>query len=326
MFKKSQGIEIKNRLLKSEEKEMRKPIVSLCLPTNGMIEWVFPALDSIYEQEVENSLFEVIVTNNGDNKEFDIMMTEYATRHSNLIYKKTNAYMFYNQLEALKLASGEYLKFINHRSIFVTDGLMKIINVIRKYEKDKPVIYFSDGVLQKEEYVLNNFDEFVCALGRFASWTTGVGIWKEDYDKIREDVKIDKISPHSCILFSERKKDQYLIENFEFAQDIETDHRKKGKYDLFKAFAVEEITITLNLFIDGDITAETFKTVKQDYRRFVAELYWDFVIRKAPCSYDLSGFNDAMGIFFDKSEIKRELIYIGIKKILYKVKRLGRKK
>lgn len=304
---------------------MQKPIISLCLPTNGIVEWVFPVLDSIYAQNVENSLFEVIITNNGDSEEFNTKMEEYATRHDNIVYKKTNVYMFYNQLEALKLASGKYLKFVNHRSVFVADGLTKIINIINECEKDKPVIYFSNGVLQKKEYILNNFDEFVCTLGRFASWTTGVGIWKDDYDKIQDNIKIDKISPHSCILFSERKRDKYIIENFEFAKDIETDHRKKGKYDLFKAFAVEEITITLNLFIDGDITAKTFKAVKQDYRRFVAELYWDFVIRKTPCSYDLSGFNDAMGIFFSQSEIRRELVVVGIKRILYKVERMRRK-
>ena len=80
------------------------PIISLCLPTNGVIECFFPVLDSIYNQDVENNLFEVIVTNNGNNYQFDVMMQEYAEKHENLIYKKTDAYMFHNQLEALKLA------------------------------------------------------------------------------------------------------------------------------------------------------------------------------------------------------------------------------
>lgn len=104
---------------------MEHPIISLCLPTNGIIEWVFPVLDSIYSQDVDNSLFEVVVTNNGDNDKFDKMMMNYAGIHSNLIYKKTDAYMFYNQLEALKLASGTYLKFVNHRAAFTKGALKK---------------------------------------------------------------------------------------------------------------------------------------------------------------------------------------------------------
>ena len=63
--------------------------LSLCLPTNGISEWVFPALDSIYSQEVNNDKFEVIVTDNGNNDEFRMDMEKYSKEHANLIYKKT---------------------------------------------------------------------------------------------------------------------------------------------------------------------------------------------------------------------------------------------
>lgn len=300
---------------------MQEPILSLCLPTNGIIEWVFPVLDSIYNQNVDKKLFEVIVTNNGDNQKFDIMMCNYEKKHENLIYKKNNAYMFYNQLEALKLANGEYLKFINHRGVFYDGALIKMINIIRENRREKPIIFFGNGVFKKNRYILNNFNEYVCTLKRYASWTTGVGIWKDDYKKISENIRIDMISPHSCILFSERKREKYLIENLCFSRDIEVDESKKGKYDLFKAFAVEEVMITLNLFIDGDITAKTFKIVKKDYGRFVAELYWKHIIKKIPCSYNLSGFDEVMGIFFSKREIIMQMILIHAKRILKKIVR-----
>lgn len=303
---------------------MIEPIVSLCLPTNGVSEWVFPVLDSIYEQNVDDSLFEIVVTNNGDNEDFHKMILEYAGKHSNLIYKKTVAYMFDNQLEALKLASGKYFKLINHRGIFTEGALQHIVNVIRDNEEKKPVIFFSSGKLEKDEYKLDSFDEFVCEIKRYASWTTGVGIWKEDYERIGENVKIDKISPHSCILFSERKKENYLIDNYIFENEIVSDHSKKGTYDLFKAFAVEEFSITLNLYIDGDITVKTLKKVKKDYRKFVAELYWHFMIKKDECSYDLSGFNDSMGIFYTTMDIYRTMLVVGVEKIINKLKKLGR--
>lgn len=281
---------------------MKKPILSLCLPTNGIVEWVFPVLDSIYVQSENQDLFEVIVTNNGDNEEFHRLMTGYAAKYSNLIYKKTDAYMFHNQLEALKLASGEYLKFVNHRAIMTEGSVDKMIKTVTENIVEKPVMYFSNGVLRKD-YEVKNFDDFVVRLGRYASWTTGVGIWKSDYDCLPSDLKIDKISPHSCILFANRDRQNYKIYNFKFSEEIETSHAKKGTYDLFKAFGVEELTITQNLYIDGDITAETLKRVKNDYRKFVADLYWSFCIKKKPCSYDLSGFDDAMGIYFNKYDI-----------------------
>lgn len=300
---------------------MNEPILSLCLPTNGVIEWVFPVLDSIYNQNVDLNMFEIIVTDNGDNKEFENKMLRYKENHSNLIYKKTTSYMFYNQLDTLKLANGKYLKFVNHRGLFVDGALEKMIKLVCKNEENKPVIFFGNGVLKDNVYKLKNFDDFVSTIGHLASWTTGVGIWKDDYDKIPENIKIDKISPHSCILFSERHKNEYLIDNSVFSKEIVVDQRKKGTYDLFKGFAVEEITITLNLFINGDISANTFKKVKNDYKKFVADLYWQYIIEKRPCSYDLFGFEDAMGIFFTKKEIIFEVILLILNKIKNKIVR-----
>lgn len=280
-----------------------QPVVSLCLPTNGVMEWVFPVLDSIYSQNVALDLFEVIVTDNGNNEEFNKLMMNYSAKYSNLIYKKTNAYMFDNQLEALKLANGLYFKFVNHRYLFTDCSLNHLIDVIRKNEKEKPVIYFSNGVLESDFYDFSSFDLFVRKLKRYISWTTGVGIWKDDYLKLPENFNYDTISPHSSILFAERKKSKYIIDNLNFCNEITDNHSNKGTYDLFKAFGVEEVLIALKLYTDNDITPKTFKEIKKDYKHMLCELYWSFKILKRPCSYKLNGFNDSMGIFYKKNSI-----------------------
>ena len=289
-----------------------KPIISLCLPTNGITEWVFPVLESIYSQNVDNSVFEVVVTNNGNNEDFHRRILEYKQDKNNMIYRKTDAFMFHNQLEALKLASGSYLKLINHRGIFVDGALEAMILTIKKYISEKPVIYFSNGALGTD-FELHTFNDFVQELGIYASWTTGVGIWKSKYDELPLDIRVDKISPHSCILFSDRNNKKYIINDMSFSKEIDTSHKNKGKYDLFKAFAIEELTITQNLYIDGDITGNTLKKVKNDYKNLVKELYWIFCIRKKTCSYDLSGFDDAMGIYFYKYDIIIGAYILGIK-------------
>lgn len=283
-------------------------MISLCIPTNGICEWVFPCLDSIYQQNINENKFEVIVTDNGNNKEFQDRMESYCRLHSNIVYSKTNAYMFDNQLEALKLAKGDYIKFVNHRAIWMPGRLRDMLAFLEKYEKEKPVIYFSNGVMgwgpRFEEY--GSFDEFVKNLGIYATWTTGVGIWKEDYDKIPHDLVYDKISPHSSILFSDREKNKYIINDKYWMQEIENDHRKKGKYDLYKAFSLDEFIITINLYRDGDISIETLKTVKKSFEQFLIELYCDFNLFNKPCSYDLDGFDKYVDIFFDKEEILKK--------------------
>ena len=47
-----------------------QPYVSFCVPTNGIKEWVIPVLDSIYCTNADIEEFEVIITDNGNDKDF----------------------------------------------------------------------------------------------------------------------------------------------------------------------------------------------------------------------------------------------------------------
>ncbi len=278
--------------------------LSLCIPTNGISEWVIPVLDRVYEQKVDHSQFEVIVTDNGSNKEFYSVMQKYVSRCDNLIYKKTDAFLFENQIEALRMAHGEYLKFMNHRSMLEEGALEWLIELIKEYQVDKPGIYLSDGQLDlKKRMEYSTFNEFVAGLKRYASWTTGVGVWKTDFEKMPHDWIYNRISPHSDVLFHERNKGKYVIDDRKWCHEIDYSAAKKGKYDIYQAFAIEEITITLGLYIDGDISVDTLRSVIKDYKMCVAEFYWNYNIRRKRCSYILDGFNDSMGVFMKKSEV-----------------------
>ncbi|TYZ29818.1 glycosyltransferase family 2 protein [Selenomonas caprae] len=287
--------------------------LSLCIPTNGVSEWVFPVLDNIFDQNENSELYEVVVTNNGDSDEFHEKMKKYAQRYENLVYKKTSAYMFENQIEALRLAKGRYLKFINHRSVLEAGTIRWMVSIIKEYSREKPVIYFSNGMLpmrnEVEEY--RDFDGFVKGLKHIASWTTGVGVWKSDFHKIPSDHKYNKISPHSDVLFAERKRNRYIINNKKWAHDIYDGHENKGEYDLYKTFAIDEISIIFDLYRGGDISVDTLKSTVKSYRKFVANCYLKFNIMRIPCSYMIDGFDKSMGVFMDKWEILI-MAYIGV--------------
>lgn len=63
-----------------------------------IIEWFISVINSIYSQNVDNKLFEVIIIDNGNNKEFSIEILKYEKKYSNLLlYKKIYAILFQNQ-------------------------------------------------------------------------------------------------------------------------------------------------------------------------------------------------------------------------------------
>lgn len=283
---------------------MSNPIVSLCMPTNGVIEWVFPVLDSIYEQGCENEKFEIVITDNGNNKEFKEKIKIYNQKHLNLHYFETNALPFINEIESYKRANGRLIKFVNHRTLFVEGALNQLIGLAKENSDAKPIMYFANGVLKKEKKVFEyaTFDEFVNNLSYWSSWSTGMTIWKEDFDKLPEDVSdFNELFPHTNVLFNERNRNKYIIDNTVIFNEIPQGRKPKGDYDLFYAFGVEYPSIILNLYRENSITADTLRSVLKDNLRFVAYMYSLYFIKKEYCSYDLNGLKDMYNIFYTKN-------------------------
>ena len=305
--------------------EIKRPLISLCIPTNGVIEWVFPPLDSIYIQNVDETMYEVIVADNGCNLEFERLIREYASQHSNLHYYKTNALPFINEIESYKKASGIFIKYLNHRSLLRKGTLDEYIKFVNMARGRKPVVYFANGVLKgnKKQSRYNSFDHYVRKLSYFSSWSTGMAFWKEDFDKVDLRHDLSELFPHTKILFNERKRQEYIVDNRKLLDEQKIGKISKGKYDLFYAFGVDYLGILTRLVQDGDISIETFLRVKHENLRYMLKMHLDFVVRKLPCSYDISSFRKSMRVYYGCGEIIREylgvLLHAGVNRIYRKV-------
>ena len=301
-----------------------EPLLSICIPTNGVVSWVFPVLDSIYADGIDEGLFEVILTDNGNNAEFFSLMSEYAIKHSNLKYIKTNAYEFLNEIEAYKNANGLFIKFINHRTLLKKGTLQYFIDFVNKYKGEKPEVYFLNGELKKKNQidVYQQFEQYVQALSYYSSWSTGMGFWKENFERIVGFDRFNVLFPHTDILFSNRKAEKYIIDNSVLLEEISAGKTPKGKYNLFNAFAVEYMRIILNLYCDGAISKQCFLSVKKGNLKFLRELYFNYIFLKRSCSYDLSDYKKSISVFYSLWQIKKSVPGLLIKKIFNKAKKL----
>ena len=300
-----------------------QPIISLCIPTNGVTEWVFPVLESIYSQKVDNTLFEVVISDNGNNEDFFNKIQEYKINHENLIYEKTEAPLFLSEPECYKLAHGTFIKFINHRTKLTDGALEYFINFVQKYVncETKPIIYFSNKTLKMESTIqeFDNFSDFVENLKIYSTWSTGMGIWKDDFDKLRNNSDFNELFPHTTILFNERKRDKYIIDNSFLLDEMPQGKKPKGNYDLFYAFAVEYPSILVNLVISGDLKTEAFLSLKKEVLKFCSNLAVDYFIFRTYCSYDLSSFDKSMKVFFSIKDVYFSIFMLTVKRILVKL-------
>lgn len=290
---------------------MSQRLLSLCIPTNGIPELVFPVLESIYSQQnLDFSLFEVVVMDNGQNKDFKKEMSEYLSGKENLVYRETGAPGFLNEAEAYKTAEGIFIKFINHRTKLLTGTIDYFLRFVKKNLEEKPCVYFGNGVIPEIKGVAEykTFDEYVAALSYWSSWSTGMGFWKEDFDRIPANRKFNTLFPHTTILFSERGKKRYILDNSVLLSEIPVSHANKGKYNVFYAFAVEYPAILSDLLRDGDISKGTFLKVKKENFGFLLSLYFDFVVLKRPHSYDLSDYKNSFDVFYSSRKLKLESV------------------
>ena len=282
------------------------PLLSLCMPTNGIIEWVFPVLESIYSQKTDTSLFEVVITDNGKNDDFKQRMRAYLATHPNIAYHETDALPFLNEIESYKRASGKLIKFVNHRTLLLDGSLDYLIQFVKTHDEDRPVVYMSNGVLKMEkgQHEYDSFDQFVRHLSYWSSWSTGMTIWKEDFKKLPGDLSCyNELFPHTTVLFNERDRARYIIDNSVIFHEMPQGKTPKGNYDLFYAFGVEYPWIICTLLRDKDISSDTFRYVIDRNLGFIARQYDNFCVQGKYCSYDLGGLEDMFGVFYTRSQL-----------------------
>lgn len=280
-------------------------LVTLCIPTNGVPKWCQPVFESIYQQGIDENLFQVVVTDNGDNQEFKRIAHQYQADHKNFVYQETNAQGFLNQIESFKLAEGKLVKFLNHRNCLEPGALDYFINYSKNGDEDT-VVYFSEGNLQKGTVIEDDtFDAFVRDLGLYSTWSGGLAFWNKDLDQIKSLKSFNSLYPHTDVLFMKRHAKEYIIVDKVLTKSLPTDDTKKGRYNLFHAFADEYIDILKNLKNDGDITEATYQSVHNKLEKFIIDLYAQYVLLRTPCSYDLTDSEKYIGKNFSIKEVRK---------------------
>lgn len=309
-----------NTMLGKKSSNLDEPILSLCIPTNGVIEWVFPVLDSIYNNVEDLSKFEVVIENNGDNKEFERELCNYQTKYQNIKYHKSTAEGFLCQIDCFKHAQGQFIKFVNHRSLLEEGTLKYLIEFAENNKNKKPVVYFSNGYLK--DLNCQSFNSFVSGLEYWSSWSGGLAFWKEDIDLLLKKKKYNSLFPHTDVLFIKRNCSNYLIDSKKIFSEIQAGHSLKGKYNLFKAFADEYLSIINDLLREEAITVETFLSVKKSLRSFLAGCYIDFIILKKPASYYFDNAWKYLNIYYSLHQVVFSIFIKIFSRVIRKIVRV----
>ena len=282
--------------MKKDALGLDNPILSLCIPTNGAVNWVVPVLNSIFSQGCDDSLFEVIVTDNAKNSEMQKAVENFGCK--NLRYYQSDAQGFYNIVDSFQCAKGIFCKLINHRAKMTDGSLNKLIGLIERHKEEQPVIYCTNGVLgnDKEELICKNLNELVWNLHYYCTWMAGIGIWRKDIPNL-EGIVFNKMFPNTTILFEQRQCDsKYLLWNVPYF--YQQDGKGKGCYNLFHTFAVVFPEMLNDLQIRKRITENTYSKVMNDLYGCLKDFYRSYVLLRSDSSFDITNIRQNMSIYY----------------------------
>ena len=234
---------------------MAEHLLSICIPTNGVSRWVIPTLDNLYSLGAEESLFEVVVADNGGSDSDLAEPIKQFQCHCNFRYIPTQVRGFYNIIENFVLARGDFMIKLNHRCILHKGMIEYIYDQAEKYYETKPLMFFLNGNMGFQEVrEYNNFNDFMFDFSYMSSLSEGLFFWKEDICRVPE-IKFAPMSPNVSLMFDSRRKNLFVLDGNRICHD----QNSKGKYGyaLFETFAVFYMDLINEVRIDGSITNKT---------------------------------------------------------------------
>lgn len=274
-------------------------LLSICIPTRGRKDILKTTLTSIFNSNVGQSDFEVVIYDSSEDSSLgDLLAANYP--YPNLIYKRGENNGFLNLVHALEMGSGLFLKLHNDYSELCEGSLQHMLDIVQSNQDKLSVLFFTNDSLKNttiQEY--STFDNFISNTSYYSSWATAFGIWKYDFDKAKS-VNIEPMFPHTSLLFALSDKKNYIIDNTKLFKNH--DVNTKGGYNLFETFCIKYLGMLNDCLSKQLISDKTFYKVKMElFEEFLVDWYCNTKILPNHYTFDLSGIESSMKFYYPKS-------------------------
>lgn len=256
------------------------PILSICIPTYNRLEILRNTIASIYSDldGVNMNDFEVVISDNS--KEHTTRPVIKAFDYDNLHYYPTECEGFKNSFFALSYGKGDYLKLNNNYTMFKKGTLRTLIGQLKSLRENKCQVIYTNGLRAKKNVsYYNSFDDYLAGLSYFCSWSAGYGMWREDFERVKDTVEIDKYFPQTSLLLTQNYKQKFAIDDRLLFKDQFVP--KKGGYNIFKVFSVDFLNLIHKAYFKNKISQKTFEKIKSDLLyKYLSVRYFKTVIAR----------------------------------------------
>lgn len=119
----------------------KNPILSIIVPVYNLQDYIESCLDSIYCQQVDDNLFEVVAVDDGSQDDSMSILQQYATRQQNLrVLHQQNGGVSRTRNYAIRESAGRYLTFVDGDDSLYENSLAQILDELMT-DKEFDVMY-----------------------------------------------------------------------------------------------------------------------------------------------------------------------------------------
>ena len=108
--------------------------LSIVIPAYNVEQYIGNCLDSIFNQQIETDMLEVIVVNDGSKDGTEDIIKQYASQHPNLIYiSQENQGQSVARNTGLKRATGDLIWYVDSDDATTENSIQTIFSYFKKY-------------------------------------------------------------------------------------------------------------------------------------------------------------------------------------------------
>jgi len=253
-------------ITQTDGKNMKEPILSICIPTFNRYKNLAHTLESIVTADSFGDEVEVVISDNASTDDTAKVAQDYASRYPNIHYFKNKENVRDSNFTlALDRGTGEYKQLMNDNRLIGREALTYMLGAVKKHLVDRIPLYFLCGNIfnadkNKDELECHSLDDFLIHVSYFSTAIWAFGAWKEDWDSIDDKMRYSKLQLcQEDWFFQVVKKKQGCVLMLKEWSKSESFGVKRG-YNLFQVHIDNYYTIMKPYITDGFISKKAYHT------------------------------------------------------------------
>lgn len=259
----------------------KKPILSICIPTYNRAAILSKTLISITKQKVflNSDDVEIVVSDNCSTDNTAEIVSVFMNKYKDKIkyFRNETNINDLNFEKVIALSTGSFSKLHNDSLLMKKNTLEYVVGLVKENLSAKPLMFFLNNNKKISKSNCNDLDEFISEVSYHSTWIGGFGIWREDYDKLKDfsrfsNLQLTQVDVLFRIIASGKK---VVIVNNKLFEGVNV--KKKGGYNIAEVFGQNYLSIC-NIFLQsGHLSKKVLdKEKKILLKKHIIPYFFDF--------------------------------------------------